>query len=47
MAIGANVSIETAAQLGYDPDYLLAELIALIFTPIIADQLEIRFLGYS
>lgn len=42
MAIGANVPVETALGIGYDPDYLLAGLAGLIFAPYIGDQLGIE-----
>ncbi|MFQ5658779.1 MAG: hypothetical protein ACE5GZ_00005, partial [Gammaproteobacteria bacterium] len=43
MAVGANVPATTAATAGYDPDYLLAGLAALVFAPLIGEHLGIGF----
>ena len=43
MTKGDNVPVETAVDIGYDPDYLLAGLAALIFTPILGEHLGFNF----
>ncbi len=44
MAYAANVPIEAAANMGYDPDYILAGLVAIIFAPLAANQLDFNLL---
>jgi hypothetical protein len=35
LAVGANLPTETITAVGYDPDYLLAGLIALVLLPFV------------